>query len=92
MRRIHVMEDFDRMGGEIYYREDKYMHDPELRRAFKDGEECGYEKAMREIHGEYNERKIIDDRGRVIRYREHDRDWDDDYMERRRRDGRGRYM
>ena len=30
MRRLHILRDFDRMGGEIYYREDKFAHDPEL--------------------------------------------------------------
>lgn len=91
MRRVRVFEDFDRMGGEIYYKHGKehYMHDPELREAFEAGCEHGYEKAM----GHYGERRYIDDRGRVIRYRdeEHDREWDD-YMERRRRDGRGRFI
>lgn len=89
MRRMIAIESPEhRMGGEIYYREDMYAHDPELRRAFKDGEECGYEKAMQAL-GVYNERRMYDDRGRVL-YREHD--MGDDYMERRRRDNRGRYM
>lgn len=94
MRRMHIIDDYNRMGGEIYYKHDKerYMRDPELREAFEAGEECGYEKAMHKMGG-YNEKRY-DDRGRIL-YRE-DRDWDDDdmdYGERRRRSSRtGRYM
>lgn len=98
MRRIHVLEDFDRMGGEIYYREDKerYMRDPELREAFEAGCEHGYRKAMKEFGEDYSERRVYDRDG-IIKYRDHDRmnrDWDDDmYDERRRRSARtGRYI
>lgn len=94
MRRMHVIEDFDRMGGEIYFREDKerYMRDPELREAFEAGCEHGYHKAHKEM-GEYGERRHypVED---IIRYR-HEDEWDDDdmYDERRRRSRRtGRYI
>lgn len=88
---MHVIEDFDRMGGEIYFREDKerYMRDPELREAFEAGCEHGYRKAHKEM-GEYGERRHypVED---IIRYRHEDEDWNDDYMERRRRRANGRF-
>lgn len=89
MRRIRIID-----GDGIYMRhESKYMHDPELREAYKCGIEEGYEKAMREMG--YNERRDYDREfyprgGYGMR---DDRDYDrDDYSERRRRDSRGRYM
>lgn len=98
MRRLHVIEDFNRMGGEIYYREDKYAHDPELLEAYKCGKKDGWREAMHESEG-YGERRMYDDRGRVINYREHGRggidyreEYDDDmYDERRRRRANGRF-
>lgn len=96
MRRVHVIDGYDRMGGEIYYRhEDKarIMADPELREAFMLGEKCGYKKAMEEMEDGYGERNYNMGHG-GIRYRE-DREWDEDrdYDERRRRSSRtGRYI
>lgn len=92
MRRLHVLEDFDRMGGEIYFKHSKehYMQDPELREAFEAGCEHGYRKAMKAMDDDYSERRMYDDRGRVIQYRD-DREWDDDYNEWRRRRANGRY-
>lgn len=95
MRRIHVFEDFDRMGGEIYYREEKYAHDPELLEAYKCGKKDGWREAMEESE-RYSERRVYDRDG-IIKYRDHDRmdrNWDDDmYDERRRRSARtGRYI
>ena len=94
MRRITVFDEpSHRMGGEIYYREDKerYMHDPELREAFEAGCEHGYNKAYRELSGDYSERRLYDRDG-IIKYRRDNRDWDDDdeivYRRRRRADGR----
>ena len=92
MRRLHVIEDFDRVGGEIYYRESEFMHDPELHKAYLCGVKQGWREAMKEVdRGEYAERHYPTHGGRIL-YREHDHEWDDDYSERRRRDARGRYM
>lgn len=103
MRRMTVLDHPDHvMGGEIYYREDKYMRDPELREAY----ECGYAKGRKEAYKEimeeqYGERRDWREmplmyRGEGSRggvnYREDERGWNDDYSERRRRDSRGRYM
>lgn len=93
MRRVRVIEEpSHRMGGEIYYREEKFAHDPELLEAYKCGKKDGWREAMREADG-YHERKWpYED---IINYR-HDEedDWDDDdYMERRRRSRiTGRYI
>lgn len=102
MRRLHVIDDFDRMGGEVYFRGEKerFMHDPELREAFEAGCEHGYHKAMKEMDGGYNERTTHwgGQGGRDILYRGgrdgmNYRDDDDDMDYRRRRSSRtGRYM
>lgn len=94
MRKLHIIEEpSHRIGGEIYYREDKerYMSDSELREAFEAGCEHGYRKAQREME-DYSERKYDRD-GRIIQYRhDPDRDWDDDDMDwRRRRRANGRF-
>lgn len=97
MRRLHVIDQPDYMAGGIVYRESKerYMRDPELREAFEAGMECGYRKAHEELSGDgYSERRMYDDRGRVIQYRDFDRGYDgsdDDYDERRRRRSNGRF-
>lgn len=101
MRRLHVIENFDRMGGEVYFREDKYRHDPELLEAYKCGKKDGWREAMEEAQGGYSERRMYDDRGRVIQYRDFGRDhilyrdhdgmMPDDYDERRRRRADGRF-
>lgn len=97
MRRLHVIDNYDRMGGEIYYREhEKYAHDPELREAYEAGYHCGRKEAYKELSGEqYGERRtyppMMREHDGIIRYRENE-DWDDPYQERRRRDSRGRYM
>lgn len=93
MRRVRVIEEpSHRMGGEIYYREEKFAHDPELLEAYKCGKKDGWREAMREAV-EYHERRMYDRDG-IIKYRNDEEDWDDDdYMERRRRSRRtGRYI
>lgn len=93
MRRLHIIRDFDRMGGEIYYREDKFAHDPELLEAYRCGKKDGWREAMQESE-RYRERKYDRD-GRILQYRHDDEDWDDEdmYDERRRRSRRtGRYI
>ena len=93
MRRVRVIEEpSHRMGGEIYYREEKFAHDPELLEAYKCGKKDGWREAMREA-GEYHERRMYDRDG-IIKYRNDEENWDDDdYMERRRRSRRtGRYI
>ena len=94
-----------RMGGEIYYREEKYSHDPELREAYECGRKQGWREAMMEAErGGYHERR--DWREMPPMMREHDRyagdrpDYRDDFREpypdeieyRRRRAANGRYM
>ena len=93
MRRVRVIEEpSHRMGGEIYYREEKFAYDPELLEAYKCGKKDGWREAMREVE-EYHERRMYDRDG-IIKYRYDEEDWDDDdYMERRRRSRRtGRYI
>lgn len=107
MRRMHIISEPDYIAGGIVYREDKerYMRDPELREAFEAGCEHGYRKAHEEMGGDgYSERRMYDDRGRVIQYRDFGRDHilyrdhdgmmpDDDYDERRHRSRiTGRYI
>lgn len=80
------------MGGEVYYREHDFSHDPELHHAYKCGVKQGWREAMEELeHGGYHERHI----GRTYppMMREHDHDWDDDeIVYRRGRDSMGRYI
>ena len=94
MRLRRIIQDYDRIGGEIYYRKEKYEHDTELLDAY----ECGYEDAMREMSDGYHERRgnvtHYGAGGRIL-YRhnpEYDREmWDDDddvEYRRRRRNGR----
>lgn len=93
MRRVRVIEEpSHRMGGEIYYREEKFAYDPELLEAYKCGKKDGWREAMREAE-EYHERRMYDRDG-FIKYRNDEEDWDDDdYMERRRHSRRtGRYI
>lgn len=88
-----MIEDYDRIGGEVYFREDKFAHDPELLKAYKCGKKDGWREAMEEADS-YRERRVYDHDG-IIKYRHDDYDdWDDDdYMERRRRSRRtGRYI
>ncbi|MDE7345137.1 MAG: hypothetical protein K2N48_00155 [Muribaculaceae bacterium] len=58
MRRLHVISHPEHeMGGEIYYRESEFMHNPELHRAYKCGVKQGWREAMEEVdRGEYAER------------------------------------
>lgn len=93
MRRLHVIESPEhRMGGEIYYREEKYAHDPELLEAYKCGKKDGWREAMREAEG-YSERRIVDP-DEYIRYRHDTRDYDDGDIDYRRRRSpyTGRYI
>lgn len=96
MRLRRIINDFDRMGGEVYYRKEKYSHDPELMEAY----ECGFADAMRKVYDEdgYHERRgnvtHYGAGGRILyRHDDDDRMYDDGDVEyRRRRDSRGRYM
>lgn len=95
MRLRRIIQDYDRMGGEIYYRKGKYEHDPELLEAY----ECGYEDALREMRDGYHERRgnvtHYGAGGRILYRHDPERDMWDDYDEveyRRRRDARGRFI
>ncbi len=99
MRRLHVIDDPDFIGGGLFFRdkEEEYMRDPELYEAYKAGCKKGYKKAMKEMEDEYEERRATHwggDGSRIL-YRRDDRDRmyddDDDIQWRRRRDSRGRY-
>lgn len=97
MRLRRIIQDYDRMGGEIYYRKDDFIHDPELLEAYECGRKAGWREAMEEADG-YHERRgnvtHLGAGGRIL-YRhdpEYDREmWDDDddvEYRRRRRNGR----
>lgn len=80
----------------VFYRKEKYEHDPELMEAYEEGCEHGYKKAIREMEADgYHERRGNVTRygagGRIL-YRE-DPEWDDDgeIVYRRRRDSMGRF-
>ena len=95
MRLRRIIDDYDRIGGEIYYRKDKYKHDPELMEAYECGKKDGWREAMEESDGYHERRGNVTHYGaggRIL-YRE-EPDWDDDgdVEYRRRRDSRGRYM
>lgn len=93
MRRLHVIDEPHRMGGEIYYREDKFAHDPELLEAYHCGKKDGWREAMRESEheGHYAERHY-GHVGMPPMYREHDYIADDEPSYRRHRDSMGRYV
>lgn len=82
----------------VFYRKEKYEHDPELREAYEEGCEHGYKKAMREMEADgYHERRgnVIHrggDGSRIL-YRE-EPEWDDDDVEYRRyrRNRMGRFI
>ena len=93
MRRLHVIDEPHRMGGEMYFRHaDKYAHDPELLEAYHCGVKQGWKEAMEELEsGGYHERNRY---GRTLppMMREHEREWDGDdeivkYRRRRRANG-----
>lgn len=95
MRLRRIIQDYDRMGGEIYYRKERYEHNPELLDAY----ECGYEDALREMRDGYYERRgnvtHYGAGGRILYRHDPERDmWDDDdeVEYRRRRDARGRFI
>lgn len=94
MRLRRIIDDYDRIGGEIYYRKDKYKHDPELMEAYECGKKDGWREAMEEVEG-YHERRgnvtHLGAGGRIL-YRE-EPEWDDDgeVAYRRRRDSMGRF-
>lgn len=92
MRLRRIIQDYDRIGGEIYYRKERYEHNPELLDAY----ECGYEDALHEMRDGYYERRgnvtHYGAGGRILYRRDDDRMYDDDDVEyRRRRDSMGRY-
>ena len=77
----------------VFYRRDKYEHDPELMEAYECGKKDGWREAMEEVDG-YHERRgnvTIYGEGGGILYRDDERDWDDEIEYRRRRDRMGRY-
>lgn len=81
----------------VFYRKEKYEHDPELREAYEEGCEHGYKKAMREMEADgYHERRGNTTHygagGRIL-YRE-EPEWDDDDVEYRRyrRNRMGRFI
>ena len=96
MRLRRIIDDYDRIGGEIYYRKDKYKHDPGLMEAYECGKKDGWREAMEVADGYYERRGNVTHYGaggRVL-YREEDRDmreWDDagevEYRRRRRSNG-----
>lgn len=99
MRLRRIIDDYDRIGGEIYYRKDKYKHDPELMEAYECGKKDGWREAMEEVEG-YHERRgnvtHLGAGGRIL-YRRDDEDYDrmyDDDIEyrRRRRNSRGEFV
>ena len=98
MRLRRIIQDYDRIGGEIYYRKDKYKHDPELMEAYECGKKDGWREAMEEADGYYERRGNVTHLGaggRIL-YRhnpEYDREmWDDDDdVEYRRRRSNGRF-
>lgn len=101
MRRIIQIDSPEhRMGGEIYYRKQDYMRDPELREAYECGRKEAYKEIMEEQYGGYHERR--DWREMPPMMREHDRyaggrpdyrddGYDDGYGERRHRNSMGRF-
>lgn len=96
MRLRRIIDDYDRIGGEIYYRKDKYKHDPELMEAYECGKKDGWREAMEEVEG-YHERRgnvtHLGAGGRILYRNDDDSEmWDDEVEYRRRRDNRGRYM
>ena len=95
MRLRRIIQDYDRIGGEIYYRKERYEHNPELLDAY----ECGYEDALREMRDGYHERRgnvtHYGAGGRILYRHDPERDmWDDDdeVEYRRRRNARGRFI
>lgn len=90
MRRLHVIDNYDHAG--VYFREDKFAHDPELLEAYHCGHKDGRKEAYKEIMEEqYGERRY----GRTYppMFREHDREWDeDDEIIKYRRGRNGRYI
>lgn len=96
MRLRRIIDDYDRIGGEIYYRKDKYKHDPELMEAYECGKKDGWREAMEEADGYHERRGNVTHYGaggRIL-YRE-EPEWDDDgdvEYRRRRRNSRGEYI
>ena len=97
MRLRRIIDDYDRIGGEIYYRKDKFAHDPELMEAYECGKKDGWREALEEADGYHERRGNVTHYGaggRILYRRDPDRemwDADDEIAYRRRRDSRGRY-
>lgn len=79
----------------VFYRKEKYQHDPELMEAYECGKKDGWREAMEEADGYHERRGNVTHYGAggIILYRE-EPDWEDDgeVVYRRRRDSRGRYI
>lgn len=80
----------------IFYRKEKYEHDPELMEAYECGVKDGWREAMEESYGYHERRGNVTHYGaggRILYRHEDERErWNDDDVEyRRRRDSMGRY-
>lgn len=83
LRRIISEPEFE---GGIYYRKEKFQHDPELMEAYECGKKDGWRAAMEEVDGYHERRGNVTHYGaggRIL-YRE-EPEWDDDDMNYRRR-------
>ena len=94
---MYTYDQPDVFGGGIFYKEDKFMSDPELKEAFL----CGYKKGKEAAEEDYHERNRGGYSGgnssRGGGYNQRDMDWDEmrrleeEYHERRRRRSNGRF-
>lgn len=94
MRLRRIIDDYDRIGGEIYYRKDKFAHDPELMEAYECGKKDGWREAMEESDGYHERRGNVTHYGaggRILYRRDDDMYDDDEVAYRRRRDSMGRF-
>lgn len=95
MRKLHVIDNYDRVGGEVYFRKSKFAHDPELLEAYECGKKDGWRCAMEELEeGGYAERRHYGHGSMPPMYREHDHvrmPEDDEVMYRRRRRANGEF-
>ena len=78
----------------VFYRKERYAHDPELMEAYRCGKKDGWREAMEEADGYHERRGNVTHYGaggRIL-YRDDDDMYDDDEVAyRRRRDSMGRF-